>query len=66
MEYARIAARHFGAEHHEYYVTPEDLVRSIPDVAASYDQPFGNSSVVPCFLLRQGGEGGGPYPDSCR
>ena len=49
MEYARIAARHFGAEHHEYYVTPEDLVRSIPDVAASYDQPFGNSSVVPAF-----------------
>lgn len=49
MEYARIAARHFGAEHHEYYVTPDDLVRSIPDVAASYDQPFGNSSVVPAF-----------------
>lgn len=49
MEYARIAARHFDAEHHEYYVTPDDLVRSIPDVAASYDQPFGNSSVVPAF-----------------
>lgn len=49
MEYARIAARHFGAVHHEYYVTPDDLVRSIPDVAASYDQPFGNSSVVPSF-----------------
>lgn len=49
MEYARIAARHFGAEHHEYYVTPDDLVRSIPDVAAAYDQPFGNSSVVPAF-----------------
>ena len=49
MEYARLAARHFGAEHHEYYVTPDDLVRSIPDVAASYDQPFGNSSVVPAY-----------------
>ena len=49
MEYARIAARHFGAEHHEYYVTPDDLVRSIPEVAASYDQPFGNSSVVPAY-----------------
>lgn len=49
MEYARIAARHFGSEHHEYYVTPDDLVRSIPEVAASYDQPFGNSSVVPAF-----------------
>lgn len=53
MEYARIAARHFGAEHHEYYVTPADLVRSIPAVAASYDQPFGNSSVVPAYYCAQ-------------
>jgi asparagine synthase (glutamine-hydrolysing) len=49
MAFARIAARHFGTEHHEYYVTPEDLLRSIPDVAAYYDQPFGNSSAVPAF-----------------
>ncbi len=49
MEYARIAARHFETDHHEYYVTPEDLVTGIPAVAASYDQPFGNSSVVPAY-----------------
>jgi asparagine synthase (glutamine-hydrolysing) len=49
MAYARIAAKRFGCEHHEYYVTPADLVRSIPDVAAYYDQPFGNSSAVPAF-----------------
>jgi asparagine synthase (glutamine-hydrolysing) len=49
MEYARVAARHFGAEHHEYYVTPEDLITSIPRVAAYYDQPFGNSSALPSF-----------------
>lgn len=33
----------------EYYVTPDDLVRSIPLVAASYDQPFGNSSALPAY-----------------
>jgi len=49
MEFARIAARHFGTEHHEYYVTPADLVKSIPAVAASYDQPFGNSSALPSY-----------------
>jgi asparagine synthase (glutamine-hydrolysing) len=49
MEYARIAANHFGAKHHEYYVTPDDLVRSIADVAAAYDQPFGNSSALPAY-----------------
>ncbi len=49
MAYARIAAKHFGTQHHEYYVTPADLVKSIPDVAVHYDQPFGNSSSVPAF-----------------
>jgi len=49
MAYAKIAARHFGARHHEYYVTPDDLVASLPQVAAFYDQPFGNSSVVPAY-----------------
>lgn len=49
MEFARIAAKHFKTEHHEYYVTPEDLVRSIPSVATHYDQPFGNSSAVPAY-----------------
>jgi len=49
MEYARLAAKHFKTEHHEYYVTPDDLVRSIRDVAASFDQPFGNSSALPSY-----------------
>jgi asparagine synthase (glutamine-hydrolysing) len=49
MQFARIAAKRFGTEHHEYYVTPDDLVRSIPAVAAHYDQPFGNSSVLPAY-----------------
>ena len=50
MEYARIAAKHFKLVHHEYYVTPDDLVRAIPAVAASFDQPFGNSSVLPAYF----------------
>jgi asparagine synthase (glutamine-hydrolysing) len=50
MAYARIAARHFRTEHHEHYVTPDELVDAIPAVAAHYDQPFGNSSAVPAYL----------------
>ena len=49
MEFARIAARHFKTDHHEYYVTPDDLVRMIPTVASHYDQPFGNSSALPAY-----------------
>ena len=49
MEYARIAARHFGTNHHECYVSPDDVVAAIPQIAAVHDQPFGNSSAVPTF-----------------
>ena len=49
MAFARIAAKRFRSDHHEYYVTPEDLVRSIGDVAGQFDQPFGNSSALPAY-----------------
>ncbi|MBK8689393.1 MAG: asparagine synthase C-terminal domain-containing protein [Betaproteobacteria bacterium] len=54
MEYARIAARHFGLEHHEHYLTPSELADAMPDVAAHFDQPFGNSSALPahCCALK--------------
>ncbi len=59
MEFARIAARRFGTEHHEYYVTPADLVRSMAEVAGHYDQPFGNSSVLPAYYCaKMAGEDG--------
>jgi asparagine synthase (glutamine-hydrolysing) len=61
MRYARIAARHFGTRHHEYYVTPDDVVSAIPRIAAVHDQPFGNSSAVPTYycakLARNDGVG---------
>ena len=49
MAYARMASRHFGSAHHEYYVTPADLLASIPAVAQHHDQPFGNSSALPAY-----------------
>ncbi|WP_334188576.1 asparagine synthetase B family protein [Noviherbaspirillum sp.] len=49
MEYARIASRHFSTRHHEYYVTPDDVVAAIPQIAAIFDQPFGNASAVPAY-----------------
>ena len=49
MTYARIAARHFPTQHHEYYITPQDVVDAIPLIAEAHDQPFGNSSAVPTY-----------------
>jgi asparagine synthase (glutamine-hydrolysing) len=53
MEYARLASRHFGTAHHEYYVTPDDVVAAIPRMAGVCDQPFGNASAVPAFYCAQ-------------
>jgi len=50
IAYARIAARHFATRAREYYVTPADVVESIPLIAAYCDEPFGNASVVPAYL----------------
>ena len=48
-EYARITVRHFGTEHHEYYVTPQDVTAALTRVAQAYDEPFGNASAVPTY-----------------
>jgi len=49
IEYARIASRRFKTDHHEYYVTPEDIVEAVPRIAEIYGEPFGNSSAVPTY-----------------
>ena len=59
MGYARIAARHFGTRHHEYYVTPADVVSAIPRIAEIHDQPFGNSSAVPTYFCAKLAKGDG-------
>jgi asparagine synthase (glutamine-hydrolysing) len=49
IEYARIAARAFKADHHEYFVTPNDILDLIPRAVQVYDEPFGNSSIIPSY-----------------
>jgi asparagine synthase (glutamine-hydrolysing) len=49
MAYAKDAARHFGAIHHEYYIKPQDVVDLVPKLAATYDEPFANASAVPAY-----------------
>ena len=50
MSYARIAARAFGAEHHEYFVSPKDTAEALPIVVDEFDEPFGNASAVPTYF----------------
>jgi asparagine synthase (glutamine-hydrolysing) len=50
--FARQVAHRFGAEHHEFVVQPHavDLVERL---VWHHDQPFGDSSAIPMFLLSE-------------
>ena len=50
--YARQVARRFGTEHHEEIVRP-DAVELVEQLVWFHDQPFGDSSAIPTYLLNQ-------------
>jgi asparagine synthase (glutamine-hydrolysing) len=50
LKYARVAAKHFETEHHEFVVTP-DLVEIVDDLVGHFDEPFADSSALPTFMV---------------
>ncbi len=50
LEYAKIAAAKFRAEHHTYLVGAEDCFQALPDMIRFFDEPFGNSSAIPTYF----------------
>jgi asparagine synthase (glutamine-hydrolysing) len=65
--YARLIAKHFGTKHHELDADATS-VHLLPKLAAQYDEPLIDSSMIPTFLVSQkirehctvalGGDGG--------
>ena len=49
MEYAEIAVRKFGNKHFKYYVNFDDVLQLLNEIPKIYEEPFGNSSVVPTY-----------------
>ncbi|MDX6689249.1 MAG: hypothetical protein QOG15_706 [Solirubrobacteraceae bacterium] len=49
---ARLVAERYGTDHHELIVRP-DAVELIPRLVDAYDEPFGDSSALPTFLVSE-------------
>ncbi len=50
LKYARVAARHFATDHHEFIVTP-DICRVVDDLVWHFDEPFADSSAIPTHAV---------------
>jgi asparagine synthase (glutamine-hydrolysing) len=52
LEHARLVARHFGTDHHEFIVKP-DALAIIDDLITHFDEPFGDSSAIPTWYVSE-------------
>jgi asparagine synthase (glutamine-hydrolysing) len=50
LEHARVVARHYGTDHHEWMVEPQAL-DVLPELARAYGEPYGDSSALPTWYL---------------
>jgi asparagine synthase (glutamine-hydrolysing) len=50
LEYARLTAKKFGTDHHEFFVTP-DICAVVDELVWHFDEPFADSSAIPTYMV---------------
>lgn len=50
LKYARLTAKRFGTDHHEFLVTP-DICEVVDQLAWHFDEPFADSSAIPTYVV---------------
>jgi asparagine synthase (glutamine-hydrolysing) len=53
MGFADIAIKKFQNKHYKYYVNFDDVLHLFNEIPKIYEEPFGNSSVVPTYAAAQ-------------
>ena len=51
LEYARLVAKQFHAEHHEIIVSPEDFFDALPKLIWHEDEPLAHPASVPLYFV---------------
>lgn len=49
--FAKKIAQHLGTDHHEMYLNGQDALDIIPDLPSMFDEPFGDISAIPTYLV---------------
>jgi asparagine synthase (glutamine-hydrolysing) len=52
LDRARLVAERYGTDHHELILRP-DAVQLLPKLVEAFDEPFGDSSAVPTYLVSE-------------
>jgi asparagine synthase (glutamine-hydrolysing) len=52
LDNARLVAKRYGTDHHELVLRP-DAVDLLPRLVEAFDEPFGDSSALPTYLVSQ-------------
>jgi asparagine synthase (glutamine-hydrolysing) len=52
-QYAREVSERYGTEHHEFKLGYNDMLEVLPDVMATFDEPFADSSAIPTYIVAQ-------------
>ena len=52
LPYARLVARRFATDHHEEILEP-NMRAILPDMVRAFDEPFGDSSAIPTYVVAQ-------------
>lgn len=52
-KFAKSISQHLGTDHTELYCSEKDFISIIPKLPEIYDEPFGDSSGIPTYLVSQ-------------